>query len=271
MNQVHIVGISPRSGTTLMAELMLHCFDFDAWADHELPVYYAPHVGVRTLCTKKPSDLTVALRSLKARKKVWIICMIRDPRDIVVSRHSKHPDKYYANLGIVLSRMKHYREALEHDRFAVVKYEDLVSAPDEIQKRLKSKLVFLTPTADFSDFHTIAQPTKSSVAALSGVRPISTASIGRWKQHLPRVRSQVDQYPEISTVLRELGYEQNDDWLDPLQSVVPNDERGHFEGRDVKPLVALRRKLLVDWLLTRQRIGLPKKATVLLKKNGRQS
>lgn len=265
MNQAHIVGISPRSGTTLMAELMLHCFDFDAWADHELPVYFAPEASVETLCTKKPSDIEFAARAMKARQSLWIVCMIRDPRDIVVSRHRNVPDKYYANLGIVLGRMKHLRRVQEHKRFAGVKYEDLVSDPDRTQTHLKLRFPFLRQTAHFSEFHSIAMPTESSVAALNGVRPISTTSIGRWRKHLPRIRAQVDRYPEIVDVLVELGYEKDDQWMRDLDSIVADNGPSHFEDLRSRPLLKVRRSLMSNFLMTRQQLGWPKKARVLRK------
>ena len=214
MNQAHIVGISPRSGTTLMAVLMRHCFDFDAWADHELPVYFA-------------------------------------------------------HLGIVLSRMKHLRRVQGNRRFVSVKYEDLVSDPDRIQTYLKSRVSFLRQTANFSEFHSIAKPTKSSVAAMSGVRPISTTSIGRWREHLPRIRAQVERFPEIVDVLIELGYENDNEWMRELESIVADNGRSYFEDRPSRPLRKFRQTLVSSLFLMRQQLGLPKKTRVLLKTSKR--
>ncbi len=98
--RVHIVGLGPRTGTTLMMELMVHCFEFDAYANHEISLLYAPAVSFDRFCSKYPYELKTAVKRLKRDPGLWVICMIRDPRDVVVSRHQKRPGAYWSNLGI---------------------------------------------------------------------------------------------------------------------------------------------------------------------------
>lgn len=263
MKQVHVVGVSPRTGTTLMAELMSHCFDFDGYADHELSFYFQPVERVQKLCTKKPSDLWLAHRALKWRNNLWIICMVRDPRDVVVSRHSKRPDLYWSNLGIIHRRMPYLMKARRQSRFMIVRYEDLVSDPDQVQGVLQSKMAFLTKTADFSRFHEVVKPTRGAVEALSGVRPISTSSIGRWHSELPRLKAQIDRFGRIDSLIRELGYEHDDAWLSELDSVIADNGKGYFEDNPA-PMIRNRvRDAREYWLLCRQRLGWPVQKNVI--------
>ena len=47
MRRIHIVGCGPRTGTTLMAELMGTCFDINASCQHEESVFALPDAAVR--------------------------------------------------------------------------------------------------------------------------------------------------------------------------------------------------------------------------------
>ena len=52
------------------------------------------------------------------------------------------------------------------------------------------------------------------VFEMGGIHPLSTTSIGRWKQdkHKERIKEQLAASPEIVDLLIELGYEQDDEW-----------------------------------------------------------
>jgi hypothetical protein len=67
------------------------------------------------------------------------VLIIRDYRDVIVSRHLHsgwHPDDIAADIAIYLNLMAHPAAKLD----CVIKYEDLVSAPDETIHRLVSSL-----------------------------------------------------------------------------------------------------------------------------------
>ena len=55
-NRIHIVGISPRTGTTLLAECMVACMKIDAFESHEASVSRL-RLGARVYLTKRPADL----------------------------------------------------------------------------------------------------------------------------------------------------------------------------------------------------------------------
>lgn len=60
MQQIHIIGLSPRTGTTLLMELIVSCFEMDGWADHELNYFLAPEPPVERYCSKATGDLEFA-------------------------------------------------------------------------------------------------------------------------------------------------------------------------------------------------------------------
>jgi len=160
-------------------ELMVHGFVFDGYADHELELAYAPDPPVERFCSKSPGCTRVTLPLLKRRPGLWIVCVLRDPRDIVVSRHSKRPEAYWAHLGFLRNSIRYFRAARLHERFLVVRYEELVSQPDAVQSRLQKTIPFLEKRQDFSAFAEFAAPTRRAVQALGGVRAISADRIGR--------------------------------------------------------------------------------------------
>ncbi len=231
MDHVHIVALAPRTGTTLLMELMVSCFDFDGYADHELGLRYQPAEKVERYCSKNPSvrDVKLALSALRRWPGLWIICLVRDPRDIVVSRHRQQPDAYWANLHMILRCVPFFRAARQHERFLVVRYEDLARHPNAVQSRLSKEIPFLRKRFDFSEFSQIANPTSGAVEALGGVRPVSPSSVGRWKNELPRLKAQIQRHGDIDGLLSELGYGNDVRWREMLDTVDADNGRSYWE------------------------------------------
>ena len=266
MKRVHIVSLSPRSGTTLLMELMVHCFVFEGYADHELELTCVPDMPVERFCSKHTPGLKIALPMLKRQPSLWVICVVRDPRDVVVSRHSKRPDAYWAHLGLVRSRIKYFRAARDHQRFIVVRYEDLVRDPGAVQSNLQNTIPFLENTHDFSCFHEIAAPTRRAVEALSGVRAISTDSIGRWKTELPRLKAQIERYGDINSLLAELSYERDASWTHLLDGISADNGNSYLEDRSIFSRHHLRLSLGRSLRFWRAMIGVPQKHKIILKR-----
>lgn len=79
MKRIHIVGVSPRSGTTLLAELMNACFEIDLWEEHEAPLFATPPGPGNIYLTKRPRDVMVVGPRLRVDPNLWVLCMIRGP------------------------------------------------------------------------------------------------------------------------------------------------------------------------------------------------
>lgn len=263
MKHVHVTGISPRSGTTLMVELLTHCFAFDDYPDHEQSLLVHPVRDVETFCSKNPGrdDLRFAPMALRQNPDLWIIVMLRDPRDIIVSRHRRFSELYFSNLKEIQDRVRLLARISAHPRVLTVRYEDLVDEPDEVQSELSDKISFLEKTSSFSAFSGIAKPSDSAITALGGIRPISRNSIGRWRQELPRVKGQITRYGPIDDMLRVLGYVPGDDWPGVLESVAADTTDGFVEGEAKASLYYKTLYGVRDW---RQRVrfllGRPERA-----------
>jgi hypothetical protein len=220
--RIHIVGSSPRTGTTLLVELMLAGFVIDHSSEHERSIFQPAPPEVDLYLSKLPRDALVAARVLDVDPDLWILHMVRDPRDVVVSRHIQRPDRFWTTLRIWHRYRKAVLRAEGHPRFLTLRYEDLVQNPDDVQKKISEFMPFLEQRHSFSSFHRFSAPSGATIDALGGVRPISNDSIGRWREALPRLKAQLERHGSIDADLRGLGYETSDDWKRVLEPVVPD-------------------------------------------------
>lgn len=222
MNRIHVVGVSPRTGTTLMIEALRACFSIDYCSSHEDRLFTRPPAGTNVFLSKAPRDIMVVGPSLRADPNLYALCMMRDPRDIICSKHKKKPDTYWAGLKFWKTYTTALKKLCDHPRFTLIKYEVFVSQPDEVQQRIAEKIPFLQPKTPFSQYHQVAKVSNSSNEALRGVRPIKPTSIGRWKKHKPRVAGQLELHNSIAEDLITFGYEKDDSWLRDLRDVKPD-------------------------------------------------
>ena len=228
MQRIHIVGCGPRTGTTLMAEMMSACFEIDLYPKHESSIYTRPTRKADIFLTKRPRDILVVGPMLSVMPNLHVIYMLRDPRDTVSSKHRKDPDRYWASLRYWKTYTIYGRKLQNHPRFISVRYEDLVTQADRVQECLMQRIPFLTKRAPFTQYHEIARPDSDSLAALKGIRPVSTKSIGNWRNHLPRIAGQIQNHGDISQDLIEYGYEQDDSWLKELEGITPDFSESHW-------------------------------------------
>jgi hypothetical protein len=122
-----------------------------------------------------------------------------------------------------------------HPRFVVVRYEDLVRSPDDVQRRLIRRMGFLRPVIPFSEYHQNPPDyiTKSQQMqqAMRGIRAVSACNVGKWRVHLPRVKAQVEAHGCLGPRLIALGYEADETWGQALEGVVPDRQPGVVPGR----------------------------------------
>ncbi len=226
MKRIHIVGSSPRSGTTLLNEVMGVCFDIDSSAAYENPIYNWNYEADIQL-SKWPTDIMRVSPLIHLMPNLYFVYCIRDPRDSVVSKHRADRTRYWTSLTYFKTYAPIGKKFADHPRFVTVRYEDFVSEPDKVQAYLMERLPFLKKKADFSRFHEIANPSVASNKALRGTRPIAPISIGNWRNHLPRIAGQIKQHGDITPILTEYGYEKDASWLEELKHVEPDTSPSH--------------------------------------------
>jgi hypothetical protein len=210
-----------------MLELMATCFRFDFVAKEERSALTLPEVPAATCLTKRPRDGVWMQALLGLDPDQYFISLLRDPRDVVASRHGRRPEVYWANLRQWNSAYARHRAVKDHPRVVEVRYEDLVRDPERVEAELTRRLPFLSSRESFASFHQHSKPSRESLVAMSGVRPLDTSSIGAWRDHLPRVAGQLEQHGPIDEALQALDYEEDGSWKSVLQGIEP-DRRPSF-------------------------------------------
>lgn len=245
MKRIHIVGSSPRTGTTLMTELFVNGFHIDGFTEHEVSIFKKLDRTYEIFCSKNPQDIMHAPWLLHLDQNLWFIHMLRDPRDVVVSFHGKDKSKYWTNLRIWNNHHSGFRKVVGHPRFIPVRYEDLVCDPDSVQTQIMEKIPFLKKRIDFSEFHRIAKPSENSLKALKGLRPINRSSIGAWRNNKSRLLAQIEMHGSIDKDLIDLGYETDEHWKKELNEVIPNNYKSNWPDEMPKRSISQRVKLIL--------------------------
>ncbi len=258
--RVHIISCGPRTGTTLLAEAMNSCFRIDCASEHEDRIFKQNNSPGTVHLTKYPGDVPVIRPFLYLLNNLYLIYMLRDPRDMVVSKHGSDPGRYWCSLRYWTTFNKYYKKIESHPRVIAVKYEEFVNDPDRVQKKLMKRMPFLEYKHAFSNYHAVSCPSHASSEALLGVRPISGGSVGKWKLNLPRIAGQIRLHGDITPSLIEHGYEKDASWLDSLQGVASDTNPSHypeyFSKDDIKQCEKGRYRYAIKVYLSKKGFGL---------------
>jgi hypothetical protein len=203
-----------------MMELLWYGYRFSGRHDHELAVFDPIPADETLYLTKKPPDTLRIRKIFEADENLHVIAMQRDPRAVITSTHLLKPGVYFAGY----KRWREYLEAmtplLEHPRFLLLRYEDLVTNPAQVQSQVSERFPFLEQQRAFADYPTGANvPGYLAELSLNGVRPFDTSRIDGWQEHLERVNGQLKDHPNMVQDLIDNGYETNSDWVSMLDGV----------------------------------------------------
>lgn len=236
----------PRGGTSLLYNMLSASLEGFRFEDFEIPAEYRLH-RLGNIASKFPLDILNADRwpSLNVHhKRILVIGVVRDPRDVMTSRHPVVPDRYFIGHdhswwpqnedfsewkfdapGIIpVHRALQQMEQEEALSFLRVRYEDLVTDPEATQNLLAERFG-LEFDHSFRDFHErrdrLAYRYQGRTAARdpSLVRenkaPDPTRA-GKWRapEHRARIIEQFTACPELFSVLRNDGYEPDDSWFE---------------------------------------------------------
>jgi len=226
VRRLHIVGC-PRSGTTLLMELLSTCFESSGFCSHELSIFKPLDNPGEMYFTKQPNDIKQIGHIFPRDEQLHVIYLGRDPRAVISSKHRENPNQYFCNYRIWKECDRAAERYLGHPRFLQLRYEDLVTSADRVQKLIAEHFSFLQQRHLFSEYHEFAVPSEDSERAMNGLRAVNRDSLKKWRSHLPRIAEQYQRYPALAEDLIRLEYESDRQWLDELQKVSPQ----HFPCR----------------------------------------
>lgn len=250
--RLHIVGCQ-RSGTTLMMELLVTCFENNDFCEFEMNIFKEPEIKDGLFLSKFPSDIKYIEKIFKFDPNLFLIYMLRDPRSVITSTHRPELYEYFCNYRIWKESHNAAQRLLGHPRFLLIRYENLVQNPNEAQKHIMEKFSFLEKKYSFSEFEKFSNPSQKSINALGGLRPISADRVNAWEKHLPRIKSELNKHPEMLKDLIENGYETDNSWTNILEGIDPIDYNCRYP--DSKPIFKTIEVRFRKWLKSRQYIA----------------
>lgn len=214
-----------RSGTTLLLNLLRTFNGVNVMEGEHCVRQLVTYPSAGWVAAKRRAHCADHLSAdLPDLRPVWIIDIMRDPRDVVTSRLATFPGFYcdYPRWD----RDVRVAAALRgrHLRMLHLRYEHLVTAGDQVQQDLGAMLG-LEARVPFSSHLSVMPPdlTRSTRLQLGGVRPLSGERVGRWRYDpaaLDRVAEQLRMHPGMESSLQAAAY-------DPTETIVKQAARKH--------------------------------------------
>ncbi|MCF8226894.1 MAG: sulfotransferase [Bacteroidales bacterium] len=223
------IGGCGRSGTTLLLSMLsshpeifacpreLNIFE-DALIDKngkKKPLFYRLY---RTLifrrikktatryCEKSPSNIKhIELMDKVHAGKFQLIQIIRDGRDVVLSRHPRKKEGFWVEPERWINDVKTGLRYFEHPNVHTLKYEDLVN---DFKRTIEDICRFLNiPVSnEILDWHEHATVRQNN-ALFNEITKIHGSSIGKWKRPENKHRvAQLTKLPEAVKLLKQLKY-----------------------------------------------------------------
>ncbi len=235
MDRHIVIAGQGRAGTTMFYNMLRGTLLGFTMPDKEDTAHsYVGKDG--NFVTKRPFDIFEIpnlLNRLQGKKSLDLIITMRDPRDLLLSKHKRVPDTYFVSadkcwfippnvkprfigpgiLPIHLAITSIINSGIFPQGVMVLKYEDLIANPEGIKEILAESLG-LEFVGDFSDFHKNDIP-EGLTGPLNGVRPVEKPKGEKWKkeEYRGRIIDQFTRFPELHAVLTSFGYETNKDWF----------------------------------------------------------
>jgi hypothetical protein len=154
-------------------------------------------------CEKTPGNVRCFDAITAAIPDARLINLVRDGRDVVTSRHSLDPSRYWVAAERWVADVE---LGLACDAALTVRYEDLVA---DYEATVRSILEFVGEdwVESFEDFPASAT-VRESVAWGGPAAPISASTVGRWRavKHSDAVRDLLAE-PRAAELLERLGYD----------------------------------------------------------------
>ena len=143
--------------------------------------------------------------------KTWktVVCL-RDPRDVLTSRHPNAPDRYWVSAERWVKAVERSLVVRNHPNVSFIRYESLVTDPLSEMKKLGSALELDYEETWVTRFHKETIADKGIARGLGKVRPIDPDSIGRWSkcEHRDQISAVFKAWGDrLDHLMRTLGYD----------------------------------------------------------------
>jgi hypothetical protein len=194
-----------RSGTWLLMGIMSTFLD-TAIIPAEVPV----ELFALLTSPKHTQLLKRTMRSFETVEqipaRISILYIVRHPFDVLTSFNKTTGRKYHIGPARWLGEMLALQFLVDTQRSEtkILRYEDLVEHPDRIQTEL-GEFFGLAKEVDANEFLSTFRPPPEATAAMHGLRPIDSRSVGRWKSDEENITYLRGIRPRLGATLNWVG------------------------------------------------------------------
>ena len=223
-----IIGACGRSGTTLLLSILgahpnIYTFPYETAAFvnwYQEDNQYLPRIDrlyryalfhsipdqCRRWCEKSPSNVLKFDKILDYfGEEVKLIHIIRDGRDVMLSRHPTAPDEYWVSPERWVKDVKAGLKFIDHPQVLTIKYEDLILSYSETINRIFD-FINEDPTEELNNWFENTN-IKDSNAWFDEAQKIHSKSIEKWKKEENKERvKEVMKNDEVVKLLDKLNY-----------------------------------------------------------------
>ena len=147
--------------------------------------------GATRWCEKSPNNILHLGRIDRfTNGEFKFIQIVRDGRDVVLSRHPSAPDKYWVEPERWIRDVSIGLEAAKDPRVHTIRYEDLIQKYDQTIHGICTFLE-IELTDELMNWHQHARVIENRAYNGREVHPLSSSSIGKWKD--PKYEDRVEQ------------------------------------------------------------------------------
>jgi len=167
----------------------------------------SPRPHASRWCEKTPKNVLFFEEILALfSRRVKIIHLVRDGRDVVLSKHPLRPDAYWVSAERWVKEVQAGLRFSKDPNVLTVRYEDLILDPAVTIPKVED---FLELEHRISADNWVESATVRNADSLfAPIGPIQSASIGKWKRAADtdaRIETFLNT-PNVSTLMSQLGY-----------------------------------------------------------------